>query len=137
MSARSYTENVYTENRRRVDYCFRLAGQGAAAPTFLEGDTVGASVGSYMTVTRTGVGVYVITTTDPFPGVYSYGFQSGVAATGTQLTMNVTPPTQNANNTWSFTFSVFAAGVAHELAVNDEIGCWLAMRNCDHKDGTS
>lgn len=130
MSARLYRSELDSNNTRGVEYCFTLQGAGAAAPTFLEGDTNGASAGIWTTIARTGVGIYTITTNDPFPGVTGYGFQ--FSSTALNLNANVVGspnPTQNANNTWTFTINVAIGAVAHELASTEQVSVWLRFRN--------
>lgn len=132
MSARAYRSELDSNNTRGVEYCFTIQGNGAATPQFLEGDVnAGANgAGTYMTIARTGVGVYTIRTTDPFPGVTGFGFQ--FSSTVAQLNANVVVgpnPTQNADNTWTFTINVAIGAVAHELAATEQISCWLRFRN--------
>lgn len=138
MSARKYSDEILSNNMRPVDYCFSLTSLtgAASAPTFIEGDgfsgsgvVQNVSVGTYITVTRTGVGVYVIRSNDPFPGFVSCGYQIAAATAAGQLTINASPATQNADNTWSQTLSCFSAAVARELAAGDFIYAWQRFRN--------
>lgn len=138
MSARNYSNDCLYNTRRHVEYGFSLTSVAgaAAAPTFVEGDGFNGqgvssqtSSGTYMTVTRTGVGVYVIRTTDPFPGFISCGFQMAATTAAGQLTINVSPAVQNADNSWSVTLSCFSVAAARELATGDFIYGWLAFRN--------
>jgi hypothetical protein len=138
MSARNYGSESLSNNRRNVNYNFSLTSLAgaAAAPTFIEGDgftnlnvPANVSIGTYMTVTRTGVGVYVIKTLDPFTGFIACGFQIAATTPAGQLTVNVTPATQNADNSWSVTLSCFNGAAARELALGDYIYGWICFRN--------
>lgn len=133
MSARLYRSELDSNNTRGVEYCFTIQGNGAATPQFLEGDVNGGGVngaGTYVTIARTGVGIYTLTTNDPFPGVTGYGFQFSSTALNLNANVVLSPnPTQNANNTWTFTINVAIGAVAHELAATEQLSCWLRFRN--------
>lgn len=138
MSARNYGIEALLNLRRSVNYKFSVTSLtgAAAAPTFIEGDgfsganvVQNTSTGTYITVSRTGVGVYVFTTNDPFPGFVSCGFQLAASAPAGQLTITAAPAVQAANNTWSLTISCFNGAAARELAAGDYIYCDLTFRN--------
>lgn len=128
MSGREYRDEHKVQVRQLVEYVFDLVGNGAAAPQFAQGDTHGASTGSYMTIARTGVGVYTITTNDPFLSVVSTGFAPANMAANANI-FETSLPTQNANNTWTFTISVFVGVTATELTAAMHCRSYLALRN--------
>ena len=121
---------------RHVEYAFRVQ-YVAGAPQFVEGDTVGALAGSYVTLAQTGAGVLTVTTTQAFPGFVgmSYGW-SLATPTGNSIA-NQGKPVQNANNTWSITCNTYtnAAGT-HSAATplnGDELHITLILRNSSVK----
>lgn len=138
MSAREYFPAKLTQNKRAVEFDLSmtsLAG-AAAAPTFLEGDgfnnldaSAGVSVGSYFTLTRTGVGVYVVTCAEKFPGLITCLPALCMATPALGTTVIAGTPVQNSDNTWTITLKVFNGSGALELATGDILFLRLAFRN--------
>lgn len=122
-----------TQGVRHVEFDFSVL-YAAGAPSFFEGDSKGLLVGSYFTLVQTGAGVLTVKTTNPYAG-----FVSAVASLA-MVTPNVNSlapivgkPTQNADNTWSFTVNtgVNAAGThtATTPANADMLNVKVVLRN--------
>lgn len=141
MSARKYPPPGCGNMNRPVKYFFSitsLAG-GAVVPTFLEGDgfnstdvSAATATGTYLKLTYTGVGVYTVTTLDPFPGepiitatlcMATPAFASVVVGVPTQGTYN------GVANAWRWTLNVFNGSGALELVAGDIINVVMAIRN--------
>jgi hypothetical protein len=138
MGARILWTDTQSNNHRPVEYVFSVTSLtgAASAPTFLEGDgfnglnqVTNTSSGTYLTVGRTGVGVYTFTTVDPYPGFINQGWQLAAATPVGQLTITASLPTQNANGTWTVTINVYSGATAHELAAGDILYGYLRLRN--------
>lgn len=125
MASRSFYRNVNCQGNGYVFLPFTLQGNGTGAPSVGEGD----AGNSYVTVAREDVGVYSVTTVDPYVAV--------VAAQAT-LTLD-TPeaagpvfdvPSQNGDGTWTMNMYVFNdAGSALELSATDGAFVTLVLRN--------
>jgi hypothetical protein len=117
-----------TQGVKHTDYCFDMISAGAAAPTLGEGD----AAGSYVTPGRTGVGVYTITSKDPFVAVVATGFQMELTTPAGNWNIIEGPvPTQNTNGSWTVTINTFVGTVATELPAAGlaHIRCWIRYRN--------
>ena len=125
MSNRSYHFRK-TQGVIHVEYALTLLGAGAAAPTLGEGDPNGA----FVTITRQGVGLYTLTTKDPFVALVSVHVQ----AVGVPLA-SVGLPVKNTNNTFSIPINVTATsgGVAADLVAAVPLYVALCMRNSTSK----
>ena len=121
MSNRSYHKKV-SQGVAHVDHTLTLLGAGAAVPTLSEGDKAGA----FFTITRQGVGLYTLSTKDPFLAVVGIFVQ----AVGVPLA-SVGLPVKNANNTFSFPLTVTATsgGVAADLVAAVPLYVHIVMRN--------
>lgn len=99
---------------------------GAVAPTVVEGDPLQYLV----TVARTGVGVYTVKTNDPYVGCLGAPAPGCHVAAGAAARFVDVAYVQNADNTWTYTLSMFSqAGTAVELAANDTVAVQLLLRN--------
>ena len=125
MSSRLY-HTSYAQNTVLVDYTMAFLPQGTGAPVLGEGDPNG----TYLAVARTGVGLYTVTTKDPFPGVVagSAAFSLATPNATTTYSMNWA---KNTNNTWTFTIQIYSAGAAADIAANaqNQVILYLSFRN--------
>ncbi len=129
MSSRNYHPGALGNNTRPVKYDARLKGTGTTtAMTFVEGDTLGTALGTFLTSARTGTGVYTFTTLDPFPGCISMNAKMNLASAAGTDTCGI-KGAQNADNTWTFTVSCFPAGSAADLGTTDYLSLNLVFRN--------
>lgn len=125
MSNRSYHRSL-TQGVAHVRHTLTLLGAGAGVPTLGEGDPNG----SFFTITRQGVGLYTLTTKDPFLACVGILVQ----AQGVPLA-SVGAPVKNANNTYSFpiTLTATSGGVAVDLVAAVPLYVELTMRNSTSK----
>lgn len=131
MADRSF-HHAQVQGIRHVEYNFSVL-YAAGAPSFNEGDKVGALVGSYVSMVQTGAGVLTFTTVDKFPAVVRVTAGVGMAVpNGNSITV-CGKPTQNANGSWSFTVNTYvnAAGVhtATTPANGDLVNVCVVLRN--------
>lgn len=153
MSDNQY-QQANTQGNFAIDYDFTInfptGPTGALGPVLGVGDLSG----QYMQVQRgasgiagaTGVtGTILVTTNDPFYGVYCALAQISISgqAAGTwtiemgvpfQNAAAVSYPTQNASfagqiNTWTIPFTVFSSGVATDPPQNSAIFCHFRYQN--------
>ena len=129
MSERTY-RMPETQGMRHVTYSATLKGAGAAAPTFLEGDLVGKSAGSFMTVARTSQGIYTIKVLDPVLAVVDANFTYSPATPGAAFVVSEGPlPSQGTDNAWTFTINVYSSTVLTDIPTTDRLRISLIMRN--------
>lgn len=126
MSGRTY-RTLKTQGIEHVDYAFVILPQNTAAPKLSEGDPNG----SFVTIARTGVGVYTITTADPFVAVVGWDISIMLATPAGQYCICWSAPVQNANNTWTMTFTIYNGASASDIAANanNRLSVWLRFRN--------
>jgi len=127
--------DAQTQGVRHIDLVFSVAGATVTtnAPTFVEGDTKGASAGSYITCTKVATGKYRFTTKDPYLGAVSFSANMCMASPDSNSYPQMAKPSQNANGTWQFDVWVLhnAAGTFSltDLTAGDQLHVQLRMRN--------
>ena len=109
-----------------VEIDFSLVPQGAASPLGGEGTS-----GNFVTWARTGTGTYTITTVDKYLAVVAQSY--GLVLATPVANWNIQPgaPVQNANGTWTLTFTSYLSAVATDipLAAGNTISCYCRFRN--------
>jgi hypothetical protein len=124
-----------TQGTRHVIYGVTVQGANPTtnAPTFVEGDTLGASVGSYLVATKVATGKYRFKTTNPFLGLVSVSQPSIQMATPGNEVVQVLKPTQNSDKTWQFEIWTYvnAAGTftLTDIVAGDYISFTMTLRN--------
>jgi hypothetical protein len=117
---------------RHVEYSFRVK-YVAGAPQFVEGDTLGALAGSYVTISQTGTGNLKVKTNNPFPGFVGLQYGWSLAAPTGNSIANQGLPVQAADGTWSISLNTYTnAGGTHSAANplnGDELHVTLILRN--------
>ncbi|AKU93376.1 hypothetical protein AKJ09_00040 [Labilithrix luteola] len=134
MADRSF-HSPETQGVRHVQYNATLKANAVAAnaPTFVEGDTPGASVGSYLIATKIATGKYRFKTTNPFAGLVNCDAWIEMAAPDNNSYAQIKQRSQNADGTWQFELWVVknAAGVFTlvDVTAGDYINVQLTLRN--------
>jgi hypothetical protein len=129
MSGRTYRPRV-CQGIEHVEYGFTVVGANASTPTMLAHG--GDPNSSFVTLGRTGVGVYTIQTVDPFTScVYAEAQPVINPATAKNWYVTEWPIiAQQANNTWLYTVNLFTSGgVALELTTAMFMRFTLVFRN--------
>ena len=134
MADRSF-HDVKTQGIKHVLLSFRVAGANPTtnAPTFVEGDKAGASVGSYIVCTKVATGKYRFKTVDKYAGLVDFDAKVLMATpTGNEI-VNFLTPTQNTDKTWQFEVWTYvnAAGThtLTDIVAADQISVKLVMRD--------
>lgn len=124
-----------TQGTRHVQYNVTVQGANPTtnAPTFVEGDFLGQSTGSYLVASKVATGKYRFKTKDPFLGLVSVTQPSVQMATPGNMIVQVLKPTQNTDKTWQFEVWTYvnAAGTftLTDVTAGDYISFSLTLRN--------
>jgi hypothetical protein len=125
-----YRNSPSTPGSNHIEIPFTLNPQGASAPTLGEGDPNGAFI---TTLTHSATGVLKFTTVDPYPGLVYASADVHLATPAGQWNADI-GGAQNANNTWTFTVSIFnGASAADIAAAAGVLFIWLRFRNSNLK----
>lgn len=116
-----------TQGQRHVDYELSFLPQGASAPILGEGDPKG----TYVTLTRTGVGVFSLVTKDPYLAIVATSGSVSLATPAGQWSVCFGVYTKNANNTWTLPLTLFNVGTATDIAANASniVSLYIRFRN--------
>ena len=128
-------QTLYTPGLNDVQYNVVLVGAGAAAPTFLVGDSVGVSAGALLTIARSGAGLYTATTVHPFPNVKGWDMNYAWDSSASNVVLMFYPvPSQitSAGATygcWQFNFNLFVGGSLTDLTSTQQIALQFTFLN--------
>lgn len=117
-----------TQGVRHCDLAFAVSFPSVAGtPVLGEGDAAGA----YVSASRVGAGQIQITTKDPFVAVVNASGQIQLATPAGQWNIMPTTPVQNANNTWTITFTTFNGATATDIpaVAGNAVYFYLTFRN--------
>lgn len=130
MSQRIYHQGA-VQVTAQVDYMVTFAPQGTAAPVLGEGD----AGGTYIVLTRTGVGTYTVKTKDPFIAAVGYTGWVNLGTPAGQFAICFGTPVHNADNTFTFPFTIFNGAAAQDVAAaaGNVVTLALTMRNSSVK----
>ena len=133
----------YTNCLNATQFNLRFVGVGGTGvPTYLEGDggyvtasgtATATSTGSEWTLTRTSTGQLVLTSVNPWPGLYSADgglFLATADATNTSGIQFPAVPTQNSTTgIWTINLNVYVAATLTDLATTQQMWLQIVMRN--------
>ena len=126
---------LYTPGLNDVQYNVVLLGAGAAAPTFLVGDSVGVSAGALLTIARSGAGLYTATTVHPFPNVKGYDINYAWDSSASNVVVNFYPLASQISSAgatygcWQFNVNLFVGGSLTDLTATQQITLSLTFLN--------
>lgn len=134
MADRSF-HGVETQGVRHVQYNATLKAATVAAnpPTFVEGDTAGASTGSYLVATKVATGKYRFKTTNPFQAIVNCDAWIEMASPDNNSYSQLKQRSQNADGTWQFELWVVkntgGTFALVDITAGDYINVQITLRN--------
>jgi hypothetical protein len=123
MSDRAGWGDALVNGRFHKFLSFAFLPQGTSAPILGEGDPKG----TYISLTRTGVGTYQIVTKDPYVAFVGASLDFIQNAPAGNWNAIFGAPSQGATKVWTIPFTLFLVATATDIAANANNRCYVTL----------